>query len=200
MFRRLLLLAPVFVLAACTRVDTTGLTPELQSGPHPDSNPNAVVTVQVYSDLQCPACKSAHELIDPALLAQYGSQIRFEFAHMPLSSIHPLGMPAAEAAECAADQGKFWDFVDLAYAEQSQLGFPALDRWGEQLGLDRDLYRRCRSSRIKRDAIQASYEAARDAGVGGTPTYFVNGSPVPTSLEALGQAIETAAGAMRDRL
>ncbi len=197
---RHLLFLPALLLAACTSVDTTGLTPELQSGPHPRSTANAAVAVRVYSDLQCPACKGAHELIDPVLLQTYGAQISFEFLHMPLSSIHPLAFPAAEAAECAADQGKFWEFVDLAYAEQDQISFPMLDTWGETLGLDTQLYRRCRASHIKRDAIQDSFQVARDANVGGTPTYLVNGVQVSSTFDALSRAIEEAGARMRERL
>lgn len=199
MFSRYLFLLPVMALAACS-VDTTGLSGALQNTAHPRSTANAGVIVTEYSDLQCPACRTAHALVTQPLLDAYGSQIRFEFRHMPLTSIHQFALPAAEAAECAADQGKFWEFIDLAYEEQERLSVPALEEWGVSLGLDQELYQRCRTSRIKRDAIEASFDAARALNIGGTPTYFVNGVQVPTTLEALGTAIKKAATGMRERL
>ena len=194
-----LALLPVLVLVACT-VDTTGLSSESNRGPHPQSSPNAAVVITEYSDLQCPACRTSHNLVTKPLLEQYGSRIRFEFHQFPLSSIHPMAMPAAEASECAADQGKFWEFVDLAYEKQDQLSDAALDEWGQSLGLDVELYKRCRASHIKRETIQAEYDEGRDAGIGGTPTYLVNGQMVPATIEDLGQAIEEATAGTMQRL
>lgn len=179
-------------LAAC--VDTTGLSSELTNAIHPQSNANAAVVVQEYADLQCPACKAAHTMVVQPLLQQYGSVIRYEFHHMPLVSLHRFAMDAAEAAECAGDQGKFWDFVNYDYEHQEELNTSALDTWGETLQLDMDLYNRCRDSHIKRDAIQASYDAGRANGVTGTPTFFVNGQKVESSLDAIGAAIQQAQG------
>lgn len=177
------------VLAAC--VDTTGLSAETSRGVHPGTNANAVVTVLEYGDLQCPACKAAQTMLAAPMVQKYGAQIRFEFRQFPLSSIHPYALPAAEASECAADQGKFWEFIDLAYEKQDELNPAALDAWGEELGLDMDLYNRCRDSHIKRDLILAEYSEGRDEmDVTGTPTFFVNGVKVTSTTEALNAAIE----------
>jgi protein-disulfide isomerase len=186
------------VLVSC--VDTTGLSAETSRGPHPDSNPNAVVTVQEYADLQCPACKTTEELVTKPLLAAYGSQIRFEYMHMPLSSIHRYAIAAAEAAECAADQGKFWEYVDTAYENQEQLNDAALEQWARELSLDMELFNRCMQSHIKRDLIQEEYDAAREAGIGGTPTFLVNGERVESTLNALSEAIEAKVGSIGERL
>ena len=188
--RSLSFLAASLILVACA--DTTGLTPDLKRGPSPESNPNAVVTVVEYGDIQCPACKTSYELVVKPLLKQYGSKIRFEFHEMPLSSIHSYALPAAEAAECAADQGKFWQFLDLAYAEQDKLPKEPYADWAVRLGLDTELFHRCRTSHIKRKAIKAEYEEAVQKGVGGTPTYFVNGQEVEGTVEALSTAIDQA--------
>lgn len=189
--KRLLTLA-VFSLALAACVDTTGLTPDLTNSVHPSSNANAAVVVVEYADLQCPACKDAHVKIVQPLLQQYGSQIRYEYHHMPLASIHPYAVEAAEAAECAAEQGKFWEFIDHNFEHQEELSTSAITEWGKALGLDEDLFMRCRKSHIKRDAIQASYDAGRALGVSGTPTFFVNGTLVESSLDALGAAIRQA--------
>lgn len=185
----LLTVTATLMLAAC--VDTTGISAESSKMPHPSTDANAVVTFVEYGDLQCPACKTAFtQLVEP-IVAKYGKKIRFEFAQFPLTSIHQYAMAAAEASECAADQGKFWEFLHLAYTEQEKLSSDQLDVWGEQLKLDADLYSRCRASHIKRDAIMADYEAGKTLGVAGTPSFFVNGVKVESSTDALIKAIDT---------
>lgn len=105
------LFTSALLLAAC--VDTTGISPT--SSRPPRGNANALVTVMEFADFQCPACMSAHATINKPLFEKYGSQVRFEFRHFPLRNIHRFALDLAEASECAADQGKFWEFVDLAY-------------------------------------------------------------------------------------
>ncbi len=185
-------------LVAC--VDTTGLSAESSRPSHPRSNANAAVVVEEFADLQCPSCKAASTMIVPPMLEKYGAQIRYDYHQFPLSSIHRYAMDAAEASECAADQGKFWEFVDVAFAKQEELSPAALDAWGEALELDTDLYERCRASHIKRDTIQAEYDAGRALGVTGTPTFFVNGKKVESTIEAIGAAIMEEMGTMGKNL
>lgn len=198
MKRFLPLLTLSLLLAAC--VDTTGLSAESSRVSHPKSNLNAAVVVEEYGDLQCPSCKAAHSVVVQPMLAQYGSQIRYDFHQFPLASLHRYAMDAAEASECAADQGKFWEFVDVAFEKQEQLSPSALDTWGKELGLDTDLYARCRDSHIKREMIQAEYDTGRTLGVSGTPTFFVNGKKVESSIEAIGAAITAEIAAMGQSL
>lgn len=185
-------------LVAC--VDTTGLSGETSRTPNPRSNANAAVIVEEYADLQCPSCKAAHSVVVEPLLAQYGTQVRYDFKQFPLSSIHRYALDAAEASECAADQNKFWEFIDVAFEKQDTLSDAALSEWGEELGLDTDLYERCRASNIKREMIQAEYDAGRERGVTGTPTFFVNGTRVESSIEAIGAAITEEMGTMGQNL
>ncbi len=189
----LFLTLSVVALTACG-VDTTGLSAASSKPVNPKSNPNAVVSVVEYGDLQCPACKGAYTLVVGPVLEKYGSQIRFEFRQFPLSSLHQYAMEAAEASECAADQGKFWEFVDTDYTHQDQLNSAMLTQWGKDVGLDADLFDRCRRSHIKRPTILAEYDAGQKLGVNGTPTFFVNGQIVPSTLTDIGAAIEAAAG------
>lgn len=193
--KRLLLLTPIFLLAACS-VDTTGLSKESSRLPHPDSNENSAIVVQEFADIQCPACKAAHIGIVKPLIEEQGSQIRYEFMHFPLSSIHRYALEAAQAAECAADQGKFWEFIDIAYENQEDLNSEQLNVWATELGLDFELFSRCLRSGIKKDLVLDEYSKGRDMGVRGTPTFFVNGNPVQSDPTALKEAIE----AERDRL
>lgn len=181
-------LALSLLFVAC--VDTTGLSKE--SSRTPKGNANATVTVMEFADIQCPACKAAHDRVTAPLIAQYGNQIRFDFKHFPLRSIHPYAMEAAMAAECAADQGKFWEFIDLAYANQSALKSSAIREWGAELTLDADLFDRCIRSSIKEDAVLADFKEGEGRGVQGTPSYFVAGVKVASDPTALGVAIDNA--------
>lgn len=190
MRKLLFLAAPLAVLAAC--VDTTGLTAAIHTDVHPQTSQNALVTVTEYADLQCPACRSAHPALVKPLIEKYGTQIGYDFRHFPLASIHRYAMEAAEAAECAADQGKFWEFIDHDYEHQDELSSAALREWAKELDLDEELFDRCVKSHIKRKAIQASYDEGIARGVKGTPTFFVNGQQTVATIEELSKAIDAA--------
>lgn len=189
------LLGIVLLLAACS-VDTTGIATESTRTPHPLSNPDAPVVVTEFIDLECEACRSAQVLVD-RMLASYGSQIRYEVKHFPIYPSHAYSKEAAEAAECAADQGKFWDFERKAYENQAELSPGALSEWADALGLDMDLFERCRKSDLKLAIVEASSREGDALGVNGTPTFFVDGRKVEGTLEAIGAAIRQAqSGAM----
>ena len=125
--RTLLFSAAFLALVAC--VDTTGLSATIHQDVHPDTAQNALVTVTEYADLQCPACRSAHASLTKPLIEKYGTRIGYDYRHFPLSSIHRFAMEAAEASECAADQGKFWEFVDHDYEHQEDLSSDTLRDW-----------------------------------------------------------------------
>ncbi len=151
----------------------------------------AIVTVTEYADFQCPACASAYTLINQPLLEKYGSRLRVEFRHFPLRAIHAYAYEAAQAAECAADQGKFWEFVELSYLQQKDLSSNTIRAWGTTLGLDADLFDRCIRSGIKAEAIAVDVAEGERLGVQGTPSYFVNGTRVQTNnLEAISAAVD----------
>ncbi len=185
--KKLLLLATLTALTvtACKAADTTSSRP-------PKGNPNSAILVEEFGDLQCPACKAAHEQVTKPLLEKYGNQIRFEFKHFPLRSIHRFALDAAEMSECAADQGMFWEFVDMDYENQDQLDNEALIEWVEQLGLDVTAAERCWKSHSKRDTVLADYKEGRERDVGGTPTFFVSGVQVKTGFDTLSEAIDAA--------
>ncbi len=198
MRRFLPLLALPLFLVAC--VDTTGLSPDSSRGPHPSSNANAAVVVTEYGDVQCPACRAAHEVIIKPLLEKHGATIRYEFHHFPLRSIHRYALVAAMASECAADQGKFWEYLDKAYTDQPTLTEKRLGEWATELGLDRTLFDRCLASEIKEDVVIADYNQGRALGVQGTPTFFVNGERVESDLKAIEAAITAKGEALKQLL
>lgn len=196
---RLIAVSATLLLAACG-VDTTGIQTTSSRPPNPQSNQNAAVTVVEFADLQCPACSAAYERIAKPVLAKYAGTIRFEFRHFPLQSIHRYALEAAEASECAADQGKFWEFIDTVYMEQNLLSSEQLGAWAKDLDLDTALFDRCVRSRLKKPIVMADYDEGIDMDVRGTPTFFVNGKLVQSDPDVIGKAIEAEQQGMMQRL
>ena len=179
----------LLALAAC--VDITGLSSKSAKGPA--GNANSTIVFTEYGDIQCPACQAAYELINKPLLAKYGKTVRFEFKHFPLKNLHRYAFEAAQASECAADQGKFWEFLDMAYQNQKLLSSVALRDWAKALKLDEALFDRCVSSGVKGDAVMADYNDGVKLKVDSTPSFFVNGTRVAqNTVEAASAAIEQA--------
>ena len=107
----------------------------------------------------------------------YGEDVRLVYRHFPLNSIHPQAQKAAEASECAADQGKFWEFHDKVFASQELLsgGATQLKKWAGELGLNASKFASCLDSGEKADMVQAGLDSGSAAGVTGTPAFFING-------------------------
>jgi protein-disulfide isomerase len=134
---------------------------------------DAPVTLVEYGDFECPYCGQAEPIVRE-LLADRGD-VRYVWRHLPLTDVHPNAELAAEAAEAAGAQGKFWEMHDRLLQNQSALRPPALLKHAEALGLDverfrEDLRRNAYAGRLARDV-----ESAELSGVSGTPTFFVNG-------------------------
>lgn len=178
------------LLTGCT--DTTGLSAKSSKGPHPDSTTNSPVVITEFADFQCPACRAAHSRIVQPLIDQLGDKIHYEFKHFPLRAIHPYALTAAQAAECAADQGKFWEYVDHNFANQQQLNNTVHEKWAKEIGLDVNLFKRCLKSGIKKDAVLADFKEGEVLGVAGTPTFFVNGKKADSDIRALHADIQKA--------
>lgn len=158
------------------------------------------IVVHEFGDFQCPACRAAQAKIVQPLLKEYGAKMRFEFKHFPIVSLHRHAMVAAQAGECAADQGKFWEFVDLVYEKQADLRADVFPEWARELQLDVSLFERCVRSRIKKGAVLEDYEEGKSVGVKGTPTFFVNGEQVPSELPEITGAIDALVAKVRQKL
>jgi diadenylate cyclase len=135
---------------------------------------DAPVTLLKYGDYECPYCGEAHPVLKE-LQERVGQQVRFVFRHFPLDSAHPRARRAAQAAEAAASQGRFWEMHDLLYERQGELGEEDLMGYAAELGLDlrrfeEDLANDHHAWRIEEDRLGGDR-----AGVRGTPTLFVNG-------------------------
>jgi protein-disulfide isomerase len=136
-------------------------------------NPDAPVTVVEFSDFQCPFCKKTEDTLK-ALLAKYDGRIRLAYLDFPLTEIHPHAEKAAEAARCAGDQGKFWEYHDDLFADQSKLDEASLIGRAQNLHLDETAFRSCLSSGKFKHDIEVNRKEGNKAGVTGTPAYFIN--------------------------
>ncbi len=156
--------------------------PQRVNGVSVDDDPflgpeDAPVTIVEFSDFQCPYCKRFRDQTFDALREQYGDQIRIVYRDFPLSSIHPDAQKAAEAGECADEQGLFWEMHDIIYANQVVgLSVDALTSYAEQIdGLDVDQFAECVSSGKYAEEVAADLRDGTSYGVSGTPTFFING-------------------------
>lgn len=146
--------------------------------PHIKGRADAPVVLVEYSDFQCPACAAFQPYLNE-VLAAYGDSIRFEYKYFPLP-IHPMAEPAARAAEAAGIQGAFFEFGDKLFENQDvwskNLNPNALFvQYATELGLDTDQFKRHLNSSLVRDKVKEDGQAARAAGLTGTPTFFLNG-------------------------
>ncbi|MCK5019518.1 MAG: DsbA family protein [Candidatus Peribacteraceae bacterium] len=164
---------------------------QTESSRLPLGNPNAAVSVLDFSDLQCLACYGAYARIINPLIEEFGNDISLHFMHFPLRTIHRYALKASEASECAADQGAFWEYLDIAFENQTDLDDEELIVWADELNLDMAEFKSCLSSGKKRDIVIADYEFGRKLEVGGTPIFFVNGVKVRTDLASLKEAINS---------
>jgi protein-disulfide isomerase len=125
-----------------------------------------------FGDLQCPACAQVAPTVRE-LRREFGDRVRFVFRHFPLDSVHEYALPAAEASECAARQGKFWEAVDRFYQAQGALDAASLERYAGELRLDAVKYRACIANKESFPQIQSDVNDGRALGVRSTPTFFV---------------------------
>lgn len=182
----------VVAVAAFAFTRGTGVTYDNPTSPRPFAGTaEAKVVVQEYSDFQCPACGSAYPYVK-SLVQQYANNIRFEFKHYPLTKIHANAYNAALASECANDQGKFWEYHDKLFENQTQLSVGSLKQYAADLSLDTTKFNACVDTRAEKPIVDADMKTGDGLKVPGTPTFFVNGTMVATG--DLETAIKAAIG------
>ena len=137
-------------------------------------DPKAPITIVEFSDFQCPFCKKSESTLHE-LLTKYSGQVKLAYLDFPLRDIHPMAQSAAEAARCAGEQGKFWEYHDSLYADQSKLDGADLLSRARSLKLDAKSFQSCLDSGKFKSKIDADLEQGRKVGVAGTPGFFVNG-------------------------
>jgi protein-disulfide isomerase len=151
--------------SAGIQIDTDG---DPQIGPD-----DAKVTIVEFSDFQCFYCKRFRDTTLDALVEKYGDNIRFVYRDYPLP-MHPQAQAAAEAAECANEQGKFWEMHDLLFANQEVLSDDAYAGFAGQLGLNTQQFGDCLSNHKYAGEVAADQQDANAYGVSGAPAFFVN--------------------------
>jgi Na+/H+ antiporter NhaA len=165
---------------------------------HIRGNPDAPVTLVEYGDFECPYCGHAAPTI-AKLLEHFPDELRYVWRHLPLTDVHPSAQMAAEAAEAAAAQGRFWEMHDRLLEHQDELAPIDLYRHAGALGLDleqfkEDVWKRRMAARVAEDV-----QSADASGVSGTPTFFINGRRHygVYDIDTLTRALKTAARARR---
>ena len=145
-------------------------------------NPEAQLSLIEYSDFQCPACRSYFPMVKQ-LLEESGDSVRFAYRHFPLTQIHRNAKMAAQAAEAAGMQGKFWEMHDMLFERQpewAELSNPvgSFESYAGALGLDTNKWSEDLNSTEVKDKVENDYASGITAGVRGTPTFYVNGSAI----------------------
>ncbi len=170
-----LALAAILYFMAIPPPKTT-YTPLLEDSAHVKGSPDAAIAIVEYSDFQCPFCKKAVATLDQ-LLEEYDGKVKLEYRHLPVPS-HEFAFKAAEASECAADQGKFWEYHDILFERQPSLSENSLKRYAAGIGLNATLFEACLGSGVMSPRVRADAEEAAKARVSSTPTFFINGKKV----------------------
>ena len=154
----------------------------------------ASVTLVEFTDYQCPFCRRHFEQTMPDLLRAYEGRIKYVVLNFPIASIHPSAQKASEAAECAFDQGKFWEYHDTLFTNQQALDVDSLKQYARDLSLDAGPFDACLDSGAKTQLVLADVQAAHGYGVSGTPTFFINGESLVGArpLSAFRARIDTA--------
>ena len=134
---------------------------------------DAPVTIVEFSDFECPYCGAAHDTVEQ-VMSTYAGKVRLVYRQFPLS-FHPHAAKAAEASLCAADQGKFWEYHDVLFKNQKKLEPTDLKAHATEVGIDSQKFGQCLDSGDKKKAVDADQQAGLQAGVGGTPAFFING-------------------------
>ncbi|MEQ1573722.1 MAG: DsbA family protein [Vicinamibacterales bacterium] len=158
------------------RVEVHGDTWNPTSGPT-----DAAVQLTVFSDFECPYCKRFEPTLTK-LMETYRERIRIVWRHFPLA-IHEKAFPAALAAQCAHDQGRFWAYHDVLFANQGRLADADLKRMAREIGVTMSVFESCLDSGTHRDQIQSDLRAGGRLGVTGTPTVFINGRVLIGALD-----------------
>jgi protein-disulfide isomerase len=153
--------------------------------------PHAPVVVVEYGDFECPSCKLAAPAVK-VMLERFENRVRFGFRHFPLEQAHPHALLAAEAAECAGGQGRFWEMHDLLFANQAHLQPRHLQGYAEQLGLDMARYIAEIDDHVYLQRVREHVDGGRRSHVRSTPGFFVNGSiqDVSFGMHGLLDAVE----------
>lgn len=158
-------------------LSTPSYIPATEDGDNFLGAENALVTLVEFSDFQCPFCGKFYKETEPQIISEYvdTGKVKFVYKHLPLTQIHAYSQKAAEASECAADQGKFWEYHGKLFANQNALFLASLKKYASDIGLDRTKFDACLDSGTMASRVGYDAEEAVQRGVRSTPNFFVNG-------------------------
>jgi len=135
---------------------------------------DAPVTIVEFSDFHCPFCRGAVTTLND-VMRQFPGKVRWVYRDFPIASLHPQAAKAAEAARCAGEQGKFWEYHDVLFESQQQTTVADFKRFADQLKLEPKGFAACLESGRHQAAVQLDIEDGARLGITGTPTFFING-------------------------
>jgi protein-disulfide isomerase len=141
---------------------------------HAQGSESADVTLVEYGDYECPHCGHAYPIVQQ-VQKQFGKRLRFVFRNFPLSEMHPHAEAAAEVAEFAGAQGKFWEMHDRLFENQDRLGEALFLDLDEELKLSTTAMRQALEQGTFEARVRAEFKGGVRSGVNGTPTFFING-------------------------
>ena len=142
---------------------------------------DAPVTVVEYLDFECPDCKRVAPGV-ALLLKRFEGRVRLVCRHFPLEDVHPHALQAAEAAECAASEGRFWEMSELLFENQRHLELDVLHALAQRLGLDMSRFSDALATHVHVPEIRAQLAGGLRSGVRGTPGFFVDGTILDVSF------------------
>ena len=176
-----ILFVSLLFIAGCTQQPPNGVNPGSKIDVSVDDDPvdgsaDAPVTIVEFSDFQCPYCGTFYSTTLPLIRKDYveTGKVKMVYRDFPLSSIHANAQKAAEASECADEQGKFWEYHDTLFEKQT-LDIASLKQHAVDLGLDADQFNECLDSGKMATEVQKDLADGTLYGVKGTPAFFING-------------------------
>ncbi len=152
----------------------TTLTQPVNQNDHTAGNSNAPVTLVEYGDYECPACGAAYPNVKE-VRGKLGDQVRFVFRNFPLTQMHPYAFQAAETAESAGGQGKFWEMHDFLYEHQQEEAYAQPREDAEKVGLNMSKFEQDMNNHVYAQKIEEDMRSGMENGIPGTPTFFING-------------------------
>jgi protein-disulfide isomerase len=154
----------------------------------------AAVTIVKFEDFQCPYCKTVQTTYQE-LLKRYNGKVRLVHKDLPLEAIHPQARQAAEAARCAGEQGKFWEYHDTLYANSPKAAIEELKAYAKEVGINAASFEQCFASGKYKSLVQKDLSEGAQLGLTGTPTFFINGREISGA-----QPVEAFAAIIDDEL
>ena len=171
--------------------ETPTLTPPVSDRDHVAGRPTVHLTLVEFGDYQCPYCGAAYPVVK-RLQQDLGSKLRFVFRNFPLTEAHPYALIAAEAAEAAALQGKFWEMHDVIFENQRELEPDMLPLWAQKIHLNVPEFGKAIRLGSVTERIKEDRKSGIHSGVNGTPCFFINGVRFdgPADYESLLEGLE----------